>query len=104
MFLGNVGAKGNERELWVIQIGAVPGSEYMLLSRSQGEGLIDTFDVLQTRCPMANVRDAGFLDIILTRYCALNTQADLLRLARQMARLPAIGTLSRVSSDNQNSE
>jgi len=104
VLMGNIEVAGDRRELWAIQIGARPGSEYMLLSRSPRDGSIDSFDVLQIRCPRANVRDAGAIDILLTRYCAVNTRGDLLRLAQQMAHLPAIGSLALVSSDTDNSK
>lgn len=101
VFLGKAEVEDDERELWVAQIGARPGSEYVLLARSPAEGPIEAFEVLQTRCPPSHVRDAGQLDILLTRYCALNTQADLVRLARQMAQLPAVGTLSLAPADSE---
>lgn len=94
VLLGEVDTEEGERELWAAQIGARPGSEYLLLARSPAEGLIQSFEVLQTRCPPGTTRDAGSLDIIITRYCALNSQAELVRLARQMVQLPAVGTLS----------
>lgn len=100
VFLGEIDTPAGERELWAAQIGARPGSDYLLLARSPAEGLIDTFDVLQTRCPHGATRDAGSLDSLLTRYCALNTQGELMRLARQMAQLPAVGTLSRAKTRN----
>jgi hypothetical protein len=104
VLMGNLEVGGDRRELWAIQIGARPGSEYILLSRSPRDGLIASFDVLQIRCPRANVRDAGSVDILLTRYCAVNTRGDLLRLAQQMAHLPAVGSLALVSSDTDNSK
>ncbi len=104
VLVDDIDVNGEQRELWALQIGARPGSEYLFLSRSPREGLIDAFEVLQTRCPSANVRDAGSLDILLTRYCALNSRADLLRLTRQMAQLPAMGTLTLVRSDDEDAE
>lgn len=85
-------------ELWALQIGARPGSDYLLLSRPPQEGPVERFDVLQTECPRAHLRDAGALDILLTRYCAINTRADLLRFARRMARRPPRGTLERIET------
>lgn len=82
------------RELWVAQIGVNPGSEYVLLARSPADGVIEEFDVLQRRCPPKLVRDADTVDTLITRYCAVNDQADLRRLARAMMKLPAIGKLS----------
>lgn len=99
VFLGSVSVKGSEIELWTIQIGGRPGSDYLLLSRVPAEGLIDKFNVLQTACPRANVRDAGSLDIILTRYCGINSRSILIRFARRMAQLPTRGSLTRVPAD-----
>lgn len=90
---------GNEVELWTVQIGARPGSEYLLLSRIPAEGLVESFTVLQTACPRGNVRDAGSLDILLTRYCAINSKAELIRLARRMTQRPPRGTLTRLAGD-----
>jgi hypothetical protein len=74
-----------EVELWAAQFGARPGSQYLLLSRTPAPGGIDSFTVLQIDCPPANVRDAKSLDILLTRYCALHSRAELTKLARRMA-------------------
>lgn len=82
------------RELWVAQIGVVPGSEYILLARSPAGGVIDEFDVLQTHCPPEYVRDAGKVSILVTRYCSVNDPADLERLGREMMQLPVLGKLS----------
>ena len=98
--LGTINIDKRDIELWVIQIGARPGSEYLLLSRVPADGMIEKFDVLQTACPLANVRDAGSLDILRTRYCAVNSRSDLIRLARTMAMRPPIGTLSHVPDDD----
>lgn len=80
-----------------MQIGARPGSEYLLLSRDPAEGLIDKFNVLQTACPRDNVRDGGSLDILLTRYCTIKSRTELIRLARRMTQHPPRGSLTRVS-------
>ena len=87
------------KELWVIQVGVRPGSDYILLSRAINDEGIAEFEVMQTKCPHANVRDAGSLDILLTRYCAVNNRSDLMRLARKMAKLPPRGTLLMVEKD-----
>jgi hypothetical protein len=73
----------------------------LLLSRRPAEGLIEKFNVLQTACPRANVRDAGSLDILLTRYCAVSSRRELIRLARRMAQRPPLGTLTRVPVDDE---
>lgn len=83
-------------ELWALQMGARPGSDYLILSRAPDDGLIRTFNVLQTECPRANARRAHSVDILRTDYCAINSRSDLLRLARRMAQRPARGTFSRV--------
>jgi hypothetical protein len=101
VLLGTVQIEDNVTELWALQMGVRPGSDYMLLSRPQGEGAIDRFSVLQAQCPRANVRDPGTLSILLTRYCAINTRADLLRLARRMAQRPPRATLSFVEPPDE---
>jgi hypothetical protein len=101
VFLGSTSDDQRDIELWAIQIGARPGSEYLLLSRAPAEGMIEKFTVLQTACPRENVRDAGSLDILLTRYCAVNSRSELIRLARSMAKRPPLGTLSRVPAGDE---
>ena len=96
VLLGNMRINDSDVELWAVQIGARPGSEYLLLSRNPAEGLIESFNVLQTACPRANIRDAGSLDIVLTRYCAVNSRSELIRFARRMAQRPPLGTLARL--------
>lgn len=103
-FLGSTSVDGSDVELWTVQIGARPGSEYLLLSRPPVEGLIESFTVLQTACPRASVRDAGSLDSLLTRYCVVNSRGDLIRLARRMAQRPPLGTLTRVAADDETKE
>lgn len=100
-FLGSTSVDGSNIELWAVQIGAKPGSEYLLLSRASADGLIENFNVLQTACPRANVRDAGTLDILLTRYCTIGSRGELIRLARRMAQRPPLGTLTHVPSDDE---
>lgn len=104
VFLGTTQVANAEMELWTLQIGTRPGSDYVLLARAPAEGAIRAFSVLQTRCPEASIRDAGALEILLTRYCAINTRAGLTRLARRMAHLPPLGTLSVVQDTEQQSE
>jgi hypothetical protein len=86
-------------ELWAIQIGGRPGSDYLLLSREPADGSVVAFNVLQTQCPARDVRDAGPLDILHTSYCAINSQSELVNLAREMARRPPLGTLALVESN-----
>lgn len=93
--------KGRNVDLWTIQIGARPGSEYLLLSREPADGIVDKFNVLQTDCPKANVRDADSLDTLLTRYCDIRSSKDLVELAHRMVERPPIGTLALVPDGNE---
>jgi hypothetical protein len=104
VLLGTAKVDGSDVELWALQIGARPGSEYLLLSRAPGESLIERFNVLQSACPRANVREGDALDTLLTRYCAINSRRELNRLARRMAQLPPHGTLIRVPLDDETQE
>jgi hypothetical protein len=81
------------RELWALQLGARPGSEYLLLARSPAGGLVDHFDVLQRRCDGRQLRRGEPLDILITRYCNITSKSELVALARRMAKLPAAGRL-----------
>ena len=84
------------RELWALQEGTRPGSDYLLLAREPDEKIVTRFDVLQRRCPPHHWRDIGddlSLDILPTGYCAINSQGDLLALAQAMAALPPMSTL-----------
>ncbi|MEM6899646.1 MAG: hypothetical protein AAF583_07755 [Pseudomonadota bacterium] len=87
------------RELWALQIGARPGSDYILLARPSGDERIEKFEILQTKCPSSNVRDAGPLDILLTHYCAINSREALLGLAHRMEPRPPIGSLAWVGRE-----
>src|SRR3546814_17182082 len=81
-------------------MGMRPGSDYLLLARMPGgEGAIKSFDLLQRKCPKANVRNAGNIDIAYTRYCAINSRQELVSLAKRMARLKQIGTMALVPKE-----
>lgn len=80
-------------ELWAIQIGARPGSEYVLLSRSPADD-DNSFTVLQTACPRSAVRQGGELSILRTDYCAINSKQKLIELMRNMVELPSAGRLT----------
>lgn len=94
--LGSGRRDGQLWELWAIQSGMVPGSDYVLLAREAKTSSVDQFRVLQQRCPAAWYRQGGSLDSWVTRYCAVNARTDLLALARRMLALPPRGVLSRV--------
>lgn len=92
-FLVKVGDAGST-ELWALQIGARPGSDYMLLSREPSTPAIERFNVLQQDCPRRKVRGGPRLDILSTRYCAVSSKRELLTIARRMAKLAPLGTLT----------
>ncbi|MEO8375536.1 MAG: hypothetical protein ABI471_09940 [Sphingomonas bacterium] len=93
--------KGAARwELWALQRGTVPGSEYTLLAREPGGSTIKRFTMLQQRCPSGTQIEAKGLDIWTTRYCAINSRAELLLLARKMLALPPLGVIERVAKDD----
>lgn len=96
--LGTARHRSAEWELWALQWGMRPGSDYTLLAReANGAGLIVEFRVLQQRCPRGMIREARGLDVWSTRYCAIDSRAALVSLARSMLRLPAAGTVVRVT-------
>ncbi len=104
--LGEGRAQGKLFELWALQEGFVPGSSYTLLARAaaDGDGLVNRFDVLQRRCPSGKERKASGFDSWLTRYCAVETRADLLALARKMLREPFLGELVLVKEKGPEAE
>ncbi|XUU61950.1 hypothetical protein ACRAQ6_06715 [Erythrobacter sp. HA6-11] len=97
--IGSTMIEGRETELWVMQVGGRPGSEYTLLAKDSAQTDWTAFSVLQSECPRHFVRDAGPIDIMRTDYCAINSQQDLLRLAKSMAKRPPLGTLTLVPDE-----
>jgi hypothetical protein len=96
--LGNARKGSATWELWALQKGVVPGSNYILLAREPGGATIERFTVLQQRCPAGRQLEAKSLDIWTTRYCAIASRAELLSLARRMLALPARGVIERVEA------
>jgi hypothetical protein len=94
--LGDAVGLGGSVRLWALQSGARPGSDYLLLASQRGEDRIRSFAILQRKCPSERVRDGGQVDILLTRYCAINSRAELRDLARRMAWLPRLGRLQYI--------
>lgn len=88
-------------ELWALQSGARPGSDYLLLSSQPGLASIEAFNVLQRICPRANVRAGPAIDIARTDYCAINSRNELINLARRMVRLPPVGHLDLLPKQDQ---
>jgi hypothetical protein len=100
--IGEGRADGRSWELWALQKGFVPGSNYLLLAREAGgEDLVKGFTVLQRRCPRRSVREADGMDVWRTRYCAVESHAELLALARRMLREMPLGTLGLVEDANE---
>lgn len=92
--IGEAEYRSRSWELWVLQRGTMPGSEYTLLARERGGGgVIEEFRALQQICPSNRIREAKSFDIWSTRYCSIGTRAELLALARKMLRLPPRGKL-----------
>lgn len=81
-------------ELWDLQSGSRPGSDHTLLMREADKDKVSKFTVLQRVCPAALQRNTAELDIWLTSYCAVNSRRDLAALARRMARLAPLGTIT----------
>jgi hypothetical protein len=85
--------KQADMELWALQIGARPGSDYLLLARPSGAGAIERFSVLQRTCPAGAKRGGQSLDGLQTGYCSVSSKSELISMARRMARLPPLATL-----------
>ena len=88
-----------DRELWTLQLGVRPGSDYILLSRKPDAGIVKRFDVLQRDCPASLRRKGKTIDTFLTGYCAVNSRDDLIAMARSMAKRPPLGTLTWVEAE-----
>lgn len=100
--IGQATKEGERIELWVLQEGMLPGSDYLLLARSAAtDGVINEFTVLQSRCLKSWLRETENLDIWLTRYCAINSQKDMLAFAKRMLREPELGTLKLVPNEEE---
>ncbi|MAP96503.1 MAG: hypothetical protein CMK07_16280 [Ponticaulis sp.] len=91
----DVEIEGVAIELWAIQIGARPGSDYVLLSRSPTDDA-NSYVVLQKACPRSAIRKAGYLSVLRTDYCAINSKQELIELMKDMAELPPAGRLTFV--------
>lgn len=98
-FLIDLRASAEGKELWALQLGARPGSEYLLLARNRETGAIKSFEVLQRDCPAGYARGGASLDILITRYCSLSSRGDLIALAKRMAKRPALGTMTFVEPE-----
>lgn len=96
-FLVDLGAaKAGQRpvDIWALQLGTRPGSDYLLLASDPERGTAEGFRVLQARCPQANLREGEPIDILITSYCSVGSQAELKALAHRMAKLDPLGELA----------
>lgn len=94
--IGEVAENGKPLELWALQIGTVPGSDYVLLSREANQQTIKSFNVLQRECPERLLRTGATMDTFRTSYCAINSRSDLIKLAQTMAHRRPLGKLEWV--------
>ena len=85
---------GKTHELWVMQQGWLPGSNYVLLAREPEQVLVKKFTMLQSRCPRGAMRRAETLTGWVTDYCVINSREDMLSPARDMLALEPLGTLT----------
>ena len=103
--LGTTERSGRTIELWAIQTGTVPGSDYILLSRAASDDAVTQFDVLQVRCPPSKLRSVeGEFDVWLTSYCAINSRDDLLALAVAMLDFPPYESLAFIPPPEPDSD
>ncbi|MBO6506515.1 MAG: hypothetical protein JJ850_00365 [Kordiimonadaceae bacterium] len=97
--LGKVKLNTSNYDLWALQLGSRPGSDYILFRSLAFEGAekpITAFEFLPIECPNGHLREGPSLDILPTRYCAINSKQDLVSLAKKMAILKPAGELKFV--------
>jgi len=85
--------------LSILQLGARPGSDYILLAHDKSDDMVKTYYVLQRACSRKNTRTGPEMDILSTRYCAVNSKRELIRMAKKMAKRPPLGKLVFVTSE-----
>lgn len=91
--LGKARYQGKDVDLWTLQSGARPGSDYLLLRRSAKQKGITEFDVLPVDCAKRDLRKGEQVDVWLTSYCAINDVNEFVEFAREMAKKPEVGKL-----------
>ena len=103
--IGSAKNDGENWELWVLQQGMIPGSEYTLLARPQGDdGLVTSFTVLQSRCSKDHLLEAQNMDVWNTSYCKINSRRELLAYSQRMLKEPILGTLLLAETNNEGPE
>jgi hypothetical protein len=102
--LGKAKRGGSPIEIWTLQSGVRPGSDYILLSRTPAPGLIKSFNVLAVDCPRANRRGGERVDVWRTDYCAINSVTALKNFAKMMTRQPVVATLTWIGTTSKDQE
>jgi hypothetical protein len=102
--LGQATRAGSKIELWALQSGSRPGSDYLLLARTPAAGPVKRFEVLPVECPPEYERKGHGPDIWSGDYCAINSASELRSFARKMANRPIVGTLTYVDKVPENAE
>ncbi|PHS37186.1 MAG: hypothetical protein COA91_10765 [Robiginitomaculum sp.] len=97
--IGQIKHSKKPLDLWILQLGARPGSDYILLTHDRSDGLVKSYSVLQRECPRKNIRSGPEMDILITRYCAVNSKRELIRIAKKMAKRPPLGQLVFVTDE-----
>ncbi len=92
--LGRARRGNSDIEIWALQSGSRPGSDYLLLARDVAPGNIKRFDVLPVDCPSRFWRKGNSFDVWGTSYCSINSARDLTALAKRMVAGTPAGTLS----------
>ncbi|WP_420139852.1 hypothetical protein [Sphingomonas sp.] len=91
--LGTAVGRQGPVALWALQQGAMPGSDYILLSSAPQSGVVTAFDVLPRECPAEYWRQGPQLSILKTSYCAITSRDALIAMARRMVLRPPLGRL-----------
>lgn len=91
--LGYIKTPRGRLDLWAIQIGFTPGSDYIFLTRNSKAKPDDAYEVLNIECPKRYLRSAGSIDVFGAEYCAINSKSAMRRLAKRMAKQAPIGKL-----------
>jgi len=103
-FIGTTEHSGKPIELWAFQMGMRPGSDYVLLARAPGQGIVKSFSVLQRFCSKARTRrlpEGRTLDIWSTGYCTISSRSELLSLAKQALGRPPLGKLEWTEQEDE---
>ena len=94
--LGLVDTPSGKMDLWAMQSGFSPGSDYIFVTRPNNSNPNTPYEVLDIQCPKKYIRAAGNIDIFRTDYCSINNKRSMRRFAKRMAKLPPIGKLEYV--------